>query len=188
MSLDVLPFGIAHHMALLPLVWLGWLRVRGKRLDVAWWWLAGAFAVSWLADTAAHFTDAWVIGAVYPVSQAALVCFVFLSRDDAMKVVLVLMVVGIADIIWHGVDSPDILLRTVAWLSVVGIVWPLRQLGRLRASLLVAFGIGWWCWMIYAISPGWWTWGVYQLARLAGILLFCWAATSPLPRLKLSRR
>lgn len=179
---------IASEMALLPLVWLLWLRVRRRDLGAAWWWLSGAFAVSWIADTAALWVDPWLVGAVYPVSQAVIMGFVFLSRREALAFIIALLIVGIADVFWKGVSSPDILLRTVAWLSVVGILWQLKQLQRLRTALLVYFGLGWLCWMGYAIWPGWTSWSAYQITRLVGILLFCFAATSPLPQLKLSRR
>lgn len=173
---------VASNMALLP---LGWLVLKGRKLDIAWWLLAGAFAVSWLADTAANWFDPWIIGAVYPVSQAAIVAAVFLDRRNTLKLILILLLVGVVDVFWKGVDSPDILLRTVAWLSIVGIAYPLKQLGTLRVSLLVSFGVGWLAWMWYAMNPGWPSWIGYQSVRLVGILLFCWAATSPLPRLRI---
>lgn len=180
-------FEVAHWMGLVPLLWLALLRFRGRTIGVEWYWLAGVFAVSWLADTAAHFANPWVMSKVYPVSQAAIVGLVLLSRREALLLIATLVWVGALDVVWIGVGDFDILLRTVAWLSVVGIIFPLKQLGRLRLSLLVAFGVGWVCWMGYAIWPGWTSWSGYQLTRLAGILLFCWAATSPLPQLRLTR-
>jgi hypothetical protein len=177
---------VASEMALFPLAWLGVLRSRKRAPGIAWAWLAGAFAVSWIADTAALWVDPWVVGAVYPVSQAALVGAVFLHRRDVMMFVVVLIAVGIVDVFSHGVEDPDILLRTVAWLGVMGIVWQLPQLEKLRTSLLVTFGLGWLCWMGYAAFPGWTSWGIYQTARLAGILLFCRAATDPPPHFKIT--
>lgn len=178
---------VASEQALIPVVWLGWLHLKKRDPGLAWWWLSGVFLISWLADTAALLFDPWVMSKVYPLSQAALVGLVFLSRREATQLIIALMFVGIADVLWIGVGDFDVLLRTVAWGAVVGIVYPLRQLGRLRLSLLVAFGLGWFCWMLYALSPGWTTWVAYQLTRFLGVLLFCWAATSPLPQLKLSR-
>ena len=172
-------------MGAAPLIWLAWLHFKGKKLDVAWWWIAGAFFVSWLADTASHWTGHPLVSVTYPVTQVGIIGAVFLNRYDAMKLVAVLVVVGVADVLWQGVQGPDILLRTVAWLSIVGIAYPLKQLGKLRASLLVSFGVGWFCWMVYAIDPGWPSWGTYQIVRLTGILLFFLAANSPLPRLRI---
>lgn len=170
-------------MALVPLLWLAtWKRDLGA----AWWWIAGAFAVSWIADTAALWASPWVVGVLYPVSQSAIIGAVFLSRRDAVRLVGIVVGIGVIDVLWHGTTGPDILLRTVAWLSVVGIVYPLRQLERLRICLLVAFGLGWACWMGYTINPGWTSWLLYQSVRLAGILLFCWASLKPGPRLRVS--
>lgn len=197
---------VATAIGIVPLLWIAFLHFRGKARDLAWWWIAGAFAVSWLADNASRWTGHPLVSVTYPVAQAGLIGAVFLFRADAIKFVLVLMAVGVADILLIGVQGPDILLRTVAWLSVVGIVYPIWQLGRLRTSLLVYFGMGWLAWMLYAsiatwpdwvfyfrgqphaISPAWLSWSSYQLTRLAGILLFCWAATSPEPHLKLYKR
>lgn len=185
--MDALPFGIAHHMALIPLAWLAGLRARGRRRDAAWWWLAGAFAVSWLADTAAHWVDPWLIGLVYPVSQSALVAAVLLDRREAAKLLAVLLLIGVGAALWHGVQGPDVLLRTVAWGAIAGIAFDRWELGRLRMSLLVTFGLGLIAWMGYAIWPGWTSWLVYQGARAFGIGLFCWAAFRPVA-LSLSRR
>lgn len=184
-TLDVWPFGVAHHMGAAPLIWVAWLRFRGKKLDVAWLWLAGAFFVSWLADTASHWTGHPLVSVTYPVTQAGIISAVFLNRYDAMKLVAVIVVVGVADVLWQGVQGPDILLRTVAWLSIVGIAYPLKQLGKLRVSLLVSFGVGWLAWMWYAMNPGWPSYLGYQGIRLMGILLFCLAAMNPLPRLRI---
>jgi len=178
---------VAHQMGLVPVLWLAWLHFRGKPRGAEWWWLAGAFFVSWLADTASHWTGHPLVGMVYPVLQAGLVGAVLLYRKDAIVFVVLLMVAGIADVLVNGILPHDVFLRTVAWLSVVGIVYPLKQLGQLRASLLLYFGCGWLAWMWYAVDPGWYSWGWYQFIRFSGILAFCWAAKSPLPHFKLSR-
>lgn len=187
MSLDVWPFGVAHHMGLLPLVWLSLLRWKGRDLGLAWWLLGTAFAVSWLADTAAHWINPWLTSPVYLVSQAWIVGTVFVSRRESLILLMVLVLTAVSTLIWRGIGGPDVLLHTVAWLSVVGILWQLKQLGRLRTSLLVYFGVGWFCWLMYCLSPGWSSWSIYQATRLLGILLFCRAAISPLPNLKLTR-
>lgn len=187
MTLDMLREP-AHQMALLPLLWLAVLRVRGRDPGLAWWWLAGAFFVSWLADTAAaSFGNAWMIGVVYPVSQATLVAAVFLNRRDTLRVLAVFTTVAIADVLVFGIDVPDILFRTVAWGTVCGIVYGRPALGQLRLALLVAFGAALLAWLAFAGWLGWAQWIPYQGARLAGILLFCVAASHPAPTLRLSR-
>lgn len=181
-------FEVAHWMGLAPLVWLALLRVRGRSIGVEWYWLAGVFAVSWLADTAAHWGNSWLVGLAYPVSQAAIVGLVLLSRREGLTLIITLVIVGVVDVLWFGIESPDILLRTVAWGAISVIAYRFHQLGRLRASLLAAFYFGLLAWIAYVIWPGWTSWSLYQSTRLLGILLFCWAATSPLPHFKLSRR
>lgn len=171
-------------MALVPLVWMGGLTVRGYIRGWEWWWLAIAFGVSWLADTAALVADPWIISAVYPLGQSALVGLVFLTRRDGLRFLMALLAVGVAAMLWRGAAGPEVLLRTVAWGAVVGIVLDRWALGRLRTTLLVYFGLGLFAWWLYALSPGWWTWGAYQFLRLAGILLFCAAALKPGPALR----
>lgn len=176
MSLDVGVFAFAHHMALLPLAWLLALRICGERRSAAWWWIAGAFGVSWLADTAAHWISPWIIGAVYPITQAVMIASVLLPRWEAVVFALVVIAVGIAETLIQGrteLTSPNVLLRTVAWGGVALIA---RGHGRLTLALLTAFGLGWAAWMAYAITPGWPSWGVYQIVRATSLVLFCWAS------------
>ena len=163
-------------MALVPLAWLGLLTAAGQSRDAAWWWLAGAFAVSWVADTAAHWADPARVSLVYPVTQTALVGAVLLERRAAGLLTALLVTVGLVAA-WIG--GLDVLLRTVAWGAIVGIVWDRPALGRLRVALLVSFGLGLVAWWGYAVAPGWTSWGVYQSVRAAGLLLFCWAAYQP---------
>lgn len=182
---------VAHWMALIPLVWLTWLGFRGASRDVAWWWIATAFAVSWFADTAAHFTpqanNAW-LSLVYPVSQTAIVGAVLLPRRRAVGLLAVLIGTSIVAILWHGVEMPDVVLRSVAWLAVVAIVWSERALpSRLRLCLAVYFGLGLVTWLVHVrwlIVP---TWYPYQATRLAGLVLFCWATAQPTPILRLAK-
>lgn len=178
---------VAHQIEIIPLIWLAVLTFRGQRFGGEWWWLAGAFFVSWLADTASHWVGQPFVSMIYPVVQAGLIGGVLLYKSDAIKLVVLLILVGVADILWHGIIGTDILLRTVAWLAVVGIVYPFWQLGRLRTTLLVTFGIGWVTWMSFVIWPSTLSWAAYHLTWLAGILLFCWAASNPLPHFRLIR-
>src|SRR5947208_264158 len=106
---------IAHQMSLLPLLWLALLHARGVHRDAAWWWIAGAFGVSWLADTAAHWVSPWMVSAVYPVSQSAIIGAVLLGRRDAMAFLGALVCMALLSLFWEGVNGPMILLRTVAW-------------------------------------------------------------------------
>ena len=65
---------VTWHMALVPCVTLAWLQLAGQPRDVAWWWLGGAFLVSWLADAAAYSAiDPWLVSLVYPMTQAGII-------------------------------------------------------------------------------------------------------------------
>jgi hypothetical protein len=175
-------FYAAWTLGLIPFAWLAVLAVRREFRDVAWWWIAGAFFVSWIADAfALAGVNPWLMSLVYPVSQAALVGAVLLDREDAVMFVIALVIVAILAVLWKGVGTPDVLVRTVAWASVAIIALDRVALGRLRLALLVSFGFGWLAWIGYTLAPGWLSWSCYQMVRALGIGTFCWAATKPGP-------
>lgn len=154
---------------------LGWLALR-REMRREWWWLAGALAVSFVADGIAlathllHHAQAPFISALYPVGQAAIIGAVFLSRARATAFAALLVLTGMMSLAF----PEPWLLDTVAWLGVTAIVWPL-PLGLLRSALLLIFGLGWLCWMGYALFPMP-AWLAYQSCRAVGTLLFCRAA------------
>jgi len=169
-------------MGLAPLLWLAIRRER--RPD--WWWLAVAYGISWLADTAAHlWGHPWFVSAVYPVSQAALIGAVLLPRPDADWFVGVLVVGGVLGIAREGTTHPSLLLHTVAFGGIVAISWQ-HPHQRLRLALLVSFGLGLLAWVVFTRWVTWGTWGAYQLVRATGIGVFCWASMNPHPPLRLA--
>jgi hypothetical protein len=176
---------LAHHMALVPVLWLAGLHLSGQRRDPAWWWLAGAYGVSWLADAAAIVVDPWLVSAVYPVTQASLVAAVLAPRRHAVGIVGLLVLIGVLAIMGRGTHGPDVLLHTVAYGTVVALVTPL-PLGRLRVALLAGFGGMGVAWLAFAAAPSWPTWGAFQAMRALGLGLFCWAGWKPQPRLRLA--
>jgi hypothetical protein len=173
---------IAHWMGLVPLTWLAIEGARGQSRAAVWWWLAGAFGVSWVADTAAHFipqADSPAITVIYPVSQAAIIGAVLLSRRLAKVALWLLAALALIAILWNDAGQQDLLVRAAAWLLVVGIVWYRDDLPyRLRFCLLVYFGVGLAMWMVHLRWLTVATWYPYQAARLAGLVLFCWAASA----------
>lgn len=178
---------IAHQMGLVPLLCLAVLYLRGVNRDVGWWWIAGAFGVSWLADSATHWVAPWVISAVYPVSQAAIIGAVFLPRAKAWMLLFLLVAIALVALGWEGATGPDLLLPTIVGGTVAVIVLPQKALGWLRWSLLVGFtgtAIVWWA---YAEWPGWTTWALYQSLRAVATVLFGIAALKPGPHLSLVR-
>jgi hypothetical protein len=175
-------FYVAYALGVVPFAWLAWLAARGERRDIAWWWLAGAFFVSFIADSfALAGVEPWLMSLVYPVSQAAIVGAVLLDREDAVLFVLALGLIGFLAVLWKGVGTPDVLVHTVAWASIAIIALDREALGKLRLALLVAFGFGWLAWLGYTLSLGWPTWLAYQGVRAIGIGTFCWAAAKPGP-------
>jgi hypothetical protein len=174
---------LAYSIGALPALWLALRRVRAAE----WWWLAAALGVSFVADTFALFGhNSLLVSAVYPVSQAAIVGAVFLSRTYAAAFLVLLVLGGLLALVIAPVGRPDVFLHTIAWLGVVSMVAG-RPIGRLRIAVLLYFGLGWACWLTYTTDPGWTTYLTYQGSRLLGTLAFCWAAAKPGPILRLEQ-
>ncbi len=176
---------IAHWMALLPLACLA---VAGRRCDSAYWWIAFAFSFSWLADTAAHWVNPWAVTLVYPITQSTIILAALLPRQDTIRWLAGFAVVAGAAIVLKGTKGPDVLLHSVASVSVVWAVWRESALpANLRLALVVYFGVGLLAWLIHVQWLVVETWWPYQGSRLAGLLLFCYAAWRCTPTLKLAR-
>lgn len=169
----------AHAIGAIPFVWLCWRRFSGRETPTVYWWVAAGYFVSWLADSAAHWVDPWVIAAVYPVSQASIIAAGFLPPIGAWTFTMTLMTGAMADIAWHGVAGPLILLRVVAWLPLVWIACGLWRLPWLRISLLMSYGVGLLWWGAYIVSPGYLTWGGLQLTRFVAAICLCMGASRP---------
>jgi hypothetical protein len=184
---------VAWQMALIPLAWLSILRWGDWRvMDSAWWWMAGAFAVSWLADAPIdhmpHVYD-WLSVFVYPIAQSVLVGAVLLPRVHAILLMGLLIGTALFVILTRGTVGPDAALSSVANLAVVWIAWTRRELPQpLRLALFVYFGLGWIVWLVHVEWLTVATWYPYQCVRLVGLLLFCWAAVKSGPNLHLVRR
>lgn len=176
-----------HALGLVPLLWLVGLAFQRDQHDAAWWWLAAAFGVSFVADTLALFINPIVSGYIYPLLQGSIIGAVLLSRSDAATFGLVLGVTALAALAVLGIGG-YVPLHVVASLGVTGIAYHYRRLpSLLRWSLLVSFGVGCAAWLLYAEHITWTTWGLYQLTRVAGTALFCAAALHPSPTLRLVR-
>lgn len=174
---------VAVAVGAVPIVWL-WMT---RNFETQWAFLASAFFISFLADLSAHLISPAVISVIYPVSQAALFGAVLLTRRDAWIFLGTLTLTAVVSLLWRGPEGPEVLLRTVAMLGVAGIVFDRWQMGTLRTALLTYCGLGWCAWVVYMLLPAWPSWAMYQSARLAGIVLFCWAASHPALRLHVVR-
>ena len=172
---------VTHQMGLLPLLWLFALRGGGWNPDKISWGIAIAFAISWLADTAAHWIDPWLVSLVYPVLQAGLIAAMLRPAREVKMFLVMLAIAGIVATLNTRVRGPDVLLHTVAWLGIAVMV--LRQRDRRWMPLLGFVGM-WVCWLLYRGSPGWLSWGLFQSARAATMGGFCWAVTHAFYRLE----
>jgi hypothetical protein len=181
-------------MALLPLVVLVVLYATDRDRDEALWWIAAAFAVSWLADVVADMMavdDRWAVTLVYPVLQTTLIgAALLLDRRNTVALLIGLSVVALIAVVSHGSNKPDLLVHSSASLPVVAIAWHRWELPvSLRIALVIYFGLGWLAWVVHVehIHESWSMWA-YQLTRLAGLLAYAWATIRAGPQLRLVRR
>lgn len=174
-----MPALAAHFLGLVPL-----LLVAAFRAPRAYWWLAGAFGVSFLADSVARYSDPFWVSRVYPVSQAALVAAVFLSRSEALWTLGALVVLGLLGVFLEPA-GPELFTHTCAWGLAALLAYEVAP-EPLRRSLLVYFGWGTLAWFAYVAVPGYPSWLAYQGTRLVGIGLFGYACWKPAPQLRLT--
>lgn len=163
---------VAHHMALLPLLWLGGLAFHGHRRPVLWWALAVVLSVSWVADTVAHVVNPALVSALYPALQTIVLGVVLLPTRALGRFAVLILAATIGPLLYRGVAHPDIFARTACWAGLLTIAWPHREI---RLPVLVTFGLGWLAWLGYNFLPSWGTWGTYQAIRALGLGTFCWA-------------
>lgn len=169
----------AHFLGLLPVAF-----VAAFRAPRAYWWLAAAFGVSFLADSAAHVLDPFWVSRVYVVSQSALVCAVFLHRTEALWTLACLVALGLLGVFLQPA-GPELFTHVCAWGLAALVAYEIAP-QPLRRSLLVYFGWGTLAWALYVMLPGWTSWLCFQGTRLVGIALFGYACWKPTPELRLT--
>jgi hypothetical protein len=162
---------LATVLGLVPLAWCAWRRERRP----TYWWMAAAFGVSFLADVAGALGYARYAGQVYPVLQAALVAMTLLAGAPLYAYVAAVLFAASLSIAWRGAGGYDVILRLVAFGGLAGFSLAVPNT-RLRASLVVYFGLGALAWLGYVWIPGWTTYALMQGTRAVGIGLWCWAA------------
>lgn len=180
---------LAHLTGIVPLLWLVVLHLAGKQRGREWWWLAVALSISWVADTLAHWFNPTLVGNLYPVTQAAIIgATLLLHRREAVALVLLLGFVGVCSMLVQDprIDA-DMILSTAANGSAAVLAYEFRGPARLRAALLMLFGLGGVAWIAFIVEPIWATYLVYQSCRAAGTVWFCVAALSPYPAFNLMR-
>lgn len=163
-------------MSLVPLLWLGVLAFYGQRRSALWWTLALMLGLSWIANTATEpphpWLDPWLVSAIYPLLQALLLGLVLLARVGAL--VALLLGTGITSLVLRTYLGPEVVNHTVAWTSIVVMVWPARD--PARRTIALVFASMWLGWVAFTASVSWVTWGIYQGMQAAGLLTFCWAS------------
>lgn len=173
----------------LGLVPLAYVVYRDRRfpihVDAAYYWLAAAFGVSFLADRSAHWVPSWVAFS-YVVGQSVLTCAVF-DRRLALRLLPMLSLVALLALaVWPPADPithrrpPEVLLHLIAWGTAACVVWEEAK-GALRTALSTYFAVGTVAYLVMAFSPGFTTWYLYQASRVVGIGLFCLAVADPKP-------
>lgn len=183
-------------LGFLPLAWLAFLKWgRGHTINAAYWWLAVALGVSGVVDTLGWFVPKQtgaLVSDLYPITQSAIIAAVFLTLAERWIIVAYLVLAGFVSVL-ISMPGRDVLLATVGWGAVSGIVLDRWALGRLRTALLISFG--------GIILPWWWycatpeedratktaAWLVFQSVRAIGTAWFCYAAWKPGPVLLIAK-
>lgn len=165
---------VTMHIALLPLATLAILHWRGQSRDAGYWWVAVAFAVSYLADAAALLFGPDAVSVAYPVAQAAILGAILLCHRSVHS--FVRLMAGVAILVLMCTTPNSFTLRAVAFGVITAAAYTRRDLGDLSIALVVYFGLGLLSWMVFtAFQPLqlWQLWMQYQGIRLLGILLTC---------------
>lgn len=165
-------------LGLVPLLALAWLHVRGVKRGAAWWWLAGAFGVSFLADVASLLWGHPLISQAYPLLQAGLFAAVLVPRAWTTGIVGVFALASGVSLVTRRGEGLDLLLHLVAWFTVAVLAWARLPDGWLRVTLAVGFACLAWAWCAFVAWPGFPTWGAMQAVRVAMAVGFCYAAST----------
>jgi len=162
-------------MGLLPVLWLGVLASAGHRRSPLWWALGITLSLSWVADTAAHWVDPWLVSSLYPIAQTLVMGIVLLPASRLGRFVAAVAVTTGLALLLAGTGHPEVLIHTVCWTGILVLAWPYREI---RGPTVWTFGVGWLAWVAFASLPTFATWGVYQAIRMTGLGVFCYA-TAP---------
>ena len=146
----------------------------------AWWWLAAAFGVSFVADMGALALGHPLLSQVYPVAQSGIFALVLAPASVAVPVIGLALAAAGASVTWRDAAGLDFLLHAVAWGSTAVLAWRYVMPGALRTALLVGFGGGLVAWAGFVLEPGWFWWLAYQVTRALAAGWFAvavWQAT-----------
>lgn len=172
-------FEAAHALGILPLLALLMARLAGRNFPPAWWGMAVAFAVSWLADSIAHLTNPDAVSQVYIVLQSG-VAVLALDPKAAIPAVAVVSTVAVGSVLWRHGQGHDVAAHVTAGGIVTGLAWQ-RTRGWVRWSIVAGFGLLAVAWLDYVAAPGWPSWLTVQGVRLAAVVLWIVATLRDTP-------
>lgn len=173
---------VAHHFALLPVLWVAILTYYGHRPALEWWALAATLEMFWMADTAAHHMDPWVVSALYPMGQTALLAIFLLPPIAALRLIGLVLSVGVGMIALRGIAKPDLVAHTAAWVSILLIVWPIQT--TFARAVFTIFGLCWVSWALFSMLPTLASWSFFQTERIGAAIVFCWGSLHSVPVLR----
>lgn len=158
------------------LLWMGWLAYRHEQRDVAFWWIAGAFAMGGVADILAFLGLGWeTVSHVYPVGQSALIAAVLLDKHTALWLLCGLGWASFLSLLVFPTHT-DVPLHTAAWGSLAWIGWRAKGC-PFRPVLLWAFGAALLAWYWFAWTRSLESWLALQGCYAVGLGWFCLAAS-----------
>jgi hypothetical protein len=171
---------VFHLAGLLPLLILGALQIWGVRRDSRDWWLAAGFAISWLADLAAHWADPWLVSHVYSVGQAGCLYGALTTPRRASWLLGLTGLVAAWSLSAGPVTAPAVAVWVVSAAVILVLIWKRRDLGFRWWGLLAYFGLGlafriWFPLVLDDAETFRVVWLGYQACRMAGLSLVSWA-------------
>lgn len=193
---------VAHWASLVPLLVcvVVWMRSHYSEHipEPNAWLLAGAFAVSFVADQVgarlqAHHMNNWWVIHVYAPLQFSLFLVIVTRRFPVQVLgVFLLVLIGVLSILRGPLTEPETMVHVIGGLLVAWLVYDSQPMRRYRSAVMV-YGLGTApCLLALAVldwsSVWWWpTWGAYQAVRLVALGLMVRALwTAPTLRLEVS--
>jgi hypothetical protein len=163
-------------IGILPALWLGVLWASGRKVGSAWWWMAAAFGVSFVADLLAEWLGHPAVSQVYPTAQAVLFLFVLVPRGVAIRLSgLLLFISGLSLGLRQGLGL-DVALHATAWGGVAVVADAVLAPSRLREALVWGFALLTLAWVWFWATPTMAAWSAVQLVRLGMAGWWCVAA------------
>lgn len=172
-------FEIAHQIGLIPILIM---MVAGRKLPRAYWLVAVAFFISWLGDSAMHFSGGtWQIWYIGIPLQVWIVLAAF-TRDRANLLLAAVALMMMVPSSWMlSAPGPDMLVTAAGSIAIL-----LLAHGWLKVPVYLYFGAGTVAYLVMAsmasgsgtdFMPAWYC---YQGCRAISMLAFATVIIAPL--------